>query len=395
MGDQSPYNITTDLAGRVECEHLKATRNPDKDNCQTYNNDGRDFWCYRRKSCAEQTPSYPQEYKYQYGVEGSGHNLDQYVFIPEPTGTIGGPHGYRCGIYKKQNRSWWQAVQANVYAAQHISNSSEHYVIKSTPTAICTGSQTPAAGLQQTGGGNVGGVSNYWTQRPASNTSAVNAFKVANDDLPDFNFFRQLYPKYNGIPSNGCLLDTDGYTICRYQDQRMSTLASTITSKYVVFIENDLIMDAPTPPLASNDFRAFIVGNKITFHDNIGKNSISANGCGPTDPAISCTNSQLQGIFVADAYEIPTHTDGIPTEILDFNPSVTCDQQTDVTGILISTNDLKLNQSVAGCQLNVGDLNYPNYNETKPVHTFCYHPNLLLQTPEWMKNTLDIRLETL
>ena len=63
------------------------------------------------------------------------------------------------------------------------------------------------------------------------------------------------------------------------------------------------------------------------------------------------------------------------------------------SGVLASySGDINLKRTFMGCNLT---LPYCDLNKANPVHSFTYRPDYLVNAPNWMRQSVKLRLETL
>ncbi len=216
--------------------------------------------------------------------------------------------------------------------------------------------------------------------------------------------------------------------------------------KQTIFVNGDLIIgnqarmgamqDTNTSiEVAEGGYLAFIVSGDITFKTGLGSELIegmtaydtfktnqnayptanflvkqSANGALPTNTnGYNLPTPQIQGIFIADG---TINFPSVQTEIgsnghfyNNYYTNMPCDNKLTLAGSYLgwgdnnSNNGINIRRTFKGCMAeplriaNGNATNYPDYNEFNPVLTFEYRPDLIQNTPDWMKHTVQIREE--
>ena len=213
-------------------------------------------------------------------------------------------------------------------------------------------------------------------------------------------------------------------------------------NKRVVFVEGNLIINFNSPTdtitIKNGGYLAYIVKGNIIVNANVGEEIITKVGdrqytvnnnliVNPDSQNYNGYNQapQIEGVFIANGQIILA---GFKDDVTqrsnnDFVENGFCDKKLTLAGSFVgwggnsnNQNGIVMHRSFAGCineklqffdqngnrlnieNLSVGDLtrvkvNYPDYNEFNPVLTFVYRPDLVKNTPEWMKHIVQMKQE--
>ncbi len=291
-------------------------------------------------------------------------------------------------------------------------------------------------------------VNGGFTQRTSAFTQAKRSLGYPNLRQENFTYFQELLNYQNlktcsnGEGSGGT--NIDGISVCKIGGNQTLSQGFAINSgtKRVIFIEGDLIINFNDPTTAitvkKGGYLAYIVKGNIKIDANVGeeiitkvsdrqyqvKNNLIVN---PSTKNYNGYNQtpQIEGIFIADGQIILS---GFKDDLTqrsnnDFAENSFCDKKLTLAGSFVgwgknrdNQNGILMRRSFAGCineelqffdengnrleieNLSVGDLtrvkvNYPDYNEFNPVLTFVYRPDLIINTPEWMKHIVQMKQE--
>ena len=291
-------------------------------------------------------------------------------------------------------------------------------------------------------------VNGGFTQRSATFTQIKKSLGHPNLRQENFAYFKELLNYQNlQICSNAEGLggtDIDGVSVCKTEGNQTISQGFTINngSKRVIFVEGNLIINFNNPTdkiiVKKGGYLAYIVKGNIIVNANVGEEIITkvgdrqytVNNNLVVDPDSQNYNgynqaSQIEGVFIANGQIILA---GFKDDITqrsnnDFVENGFCDKKLTLAGSFVgwggnsnNQNGIVMHRSFAGCineklqffdqngnrlnieNLSVGDLarvkvNYPDYNEFNPVLTFVYRPDLVKNTPEWMKHIVQMKQE--
>jgi len=286
-------------------------------------------------------------------------------------------------------------VTGTVYAAKNIddkigctgSNCSP-YLIRSSNT--CPGSVAMTASIpisSSESSGYLSGTSNY-TQRSAITTNAAPSLgaPVTTGLREDYEYFQNRVD-YAALASNDLQagdsvvhLVTGDLTI----NSSNSSTYTHATAKHVYFITGNLTFDSGTSiPTSVGGYTAFIVKGNVTFSKTLGLDVTSSS----TTTCATQGQGAIQAVVIAD---------GTITVEANAETDKVCDKKLIVEGTYVSwTGNIKLPRTFKWCSYSTtAGSAYTDYNATQPVTTFIYRPDLLLNTPTWMRNTKMVRVET-
>ena len=289
-----------------------------------------------------------------------------------------------------------------------------------------------------------------FTQRENKSTKASKVSATPQYRQENYQYFTELI-NYNGLhpctelKGGEILGGTDGSKVCK------TSTSATISDDYqiaagekqVVFVEGNLTIDLEDEEkiqVAEGGFLAFIVKGEIVItpqtgeeiitkvegEENYRKNNNLLVEAGNPNHAGYDQQPQIEGVFIADgrinfqSFGEQTINQKGSNNAFAYNRP--CDRKLTVAGVFAGwgTNydkkGILMKRTFAGCvdqplefydakggrleieKLSKGDfvnviVNYPDYNELNPVLTFVYRPDLVLNTPSWLRQTVRFTQE--
>ncbi len=337
--------------------------------------------------------------------DGFGRSAsDNLIFTPDNAGYVDAT-GARCGKYYAATSSWWQAAGGNLYAASEIKATipNNGYLMRRSDCGSTPSNEVGLLMSAQTTPMPFAITNNMYTQRATNNTSAYPAFRAT--DLPvkqDFSYFAGLV-NYNTISfCNSGTTEVDGVKVCKTHPGTGLVINASVNiasgEKRAVFVDGDLTITGAATKIkvADGGFLTYIVSGKVKIDKDVG--STLSGACTTAVCALPNT-ADIQGVFIASKIEIDNEdapsnqhcgSDGKCT----FNGA--CDKKIVLAGSYISWNEtISLKRTFKGCSIAAGATAYADYNKCNPAETFIYRPDLTTNAPQWMKQPIVSRFETL
>lgn len=340
----------------------------------------------------------------------------------------------------------WTVDKPEDFVNAFLARQAGNFKISLTNKGISSGLPFVTSGNIQNESSNQ--VNGGFTQRELAFTQIRKSLGYPNLRQENFIYFKELLNyqslKVCGNSEGAGGTNIDGVSVCKITGNQNINQGFTINNgtKRVIFVEGDLVINLSSATDAikvkEGGYLAYIVKGNIKIDANVGEEIITKIGdrqyqvnhdliVNPNTKNYSGYNQtpQIEGVFIANGQIILSgYKDDITQRSNnDFAENNFCDKKLTLAGSFIgwgknsnSQNGILMRRTFAGCvnealqffdqngnrleieNLSVGDLtkvkvNYPDYNEFNPVLTFVYRPDLMKNTPDWMKHIVQMKQE--
>lgn len=373
------------------------------------NPDGDNNACYRKAGCGEIKTNVANATHENFKIEGECAASELTIYSGYHDGRLydqQAPHIPECVSCVETTASWFQAVDGHAFGQDGINVSlpvvdpsdpkgPNSYFLRSSDSCEVE-DPSKKSGLPITVSRSIITMYGERTYRTIPQTQALESVGAPLLDKADFAYFQSRVPydslatcsDLNVLAARATPLE-DGSRACKLSATGSNITGQILTipagQKYIVFVEGDLNIDGKNTNIqvSSGGYLAFIVKGNITFGPEVGEeiNDTLAAECNQK-PIIN-------GVFVADG-KINVPGDKNPARLNPYTRR-NCDKRITLAGNYIGWQGIYLSRDLKSC-MNSPNL-YPDYNDKTPVITFTHRPDLLLNTPLWMKKVWRMRLE--
>lgn len=312
----------------------------------------------------------------------------------------------RCANCFNASLPWFQVVTGNIYAEKNIkSNVTDKatlpYLIRGAAAGTAGKNGLPVLG-EAADGSAITILGGNWTERETPQTAAIGTAGVAMMKKEDFTYFQEklnykALPEcdlnelvYSGISRNNvngesqvCRWDASGSETWTINDREILVGAG---QKKVIFVDGNLEIKGEMTnfQVAEGGYLAFIVSGDITFGADIGIDVTSAQA--KKEPRLE--DGRIDGVFIANGKLYFPKADIPQTQLARRS----CNRQLVMSGQYVGWQGVDMRGTFAGCLI-LPPTTFIDYNADHPVLTVIYRPDLVLNTPSWMKATKRVITE--